>query len=452
MSASLPAARVLILEADHRFARTLQSILDDHETTVTQDVSEMRDLLATEHFDVMVVDPSQGFCRDVDDAIQQLANPPVLVALGDRDRNVSPASTLQVPKPFGAGDLQDAVRVALQRGTVTFKTDNGASDAAMIGRSAAMQHLMSLIRRVAPTRATVLITGETGTGKELVARAIHSHSPRARRPFVAINCSALPESLLESELFGHTRGSFTGAIANHKGMIESAHGGTLFLDEISTLTASTQVKLLRVIQERVIHRIGSTTPLPVDFRLIAATNTNLHDEVSAGRFRGDLFYRLNVFPVHVPPLRERHGDIALLVSYFRLRFMRDNGVTPPSITPDLIARLNAYDWPGNVRELENFVERAAIMYGGEEQGRLDSLLSEPPREAQRVLHEARERQWTLAQLEREYILSVLEQSQGQRKTASALLGIDRRTIYRKLKEWGLNGRFPAESDDLDDPS
>jgi DNA-binding NtrC family response regulator len=304
----------------------------------------------------------------------------------------------------------------------------------IVGRSPAMQRLWDLVERVAPTRATVLVTGETGTGKELVARAVHELSDRARRPFVAVNCSALPETLLESELFGHVKGAFSGAVANRRGLVEEAAGGTLFLDEIGTISHATQVKLLRVLQERRVQRVGGGPEVLVDFRLIAAANVDLGAEVQAGRFREDLFYRLNVFPVHVPPLRERPGDVPLLVQHFRLRFARENGVEPPEVTPDTLARMQAYEWPGNVRELENWVERALILHAGARTLPFDA--PRPPGAAQNeergLLARARAERWSLDRLEREYIGAVLDEVGGHQGRATEILGIDRRTLQRKL--------------------
>jgi DNA-binding NtrC family response regulator len=304
----------------------------------------------------------------------------------------------------------------------------------IVGRSTAMQRLWDLVERVAPTRASVLVTGETGTGKELVARAIHELSDRARRPFVAVNCSALPETLLESELFGHVKGAFTGAVATRRGLVEEAAGGTLFLDEIATISPATQVKLLRVLQERKVQRVGGGPEVPVDFRLVAAANVSLEDEVRAGRFREDLFWRLNVFPVHVPALRERAGDVPLLVQHFRLRFARENGMEPPEVTADTLARMQAYEWPGNVRELENWVERALILHAGAR-----SLPFDPPRaagapqnEERGLLTRARAERWTMDRLEREYITAVLAEVGGHQGRATEILGIDRRTLQRKL--------------------
>jgi transcriptional regulator with GAF, ATPase, and Fis domain len=240
----------------------------------------------------------------------------------------------------------------------------------LVGRSAAMQRIYALIGKVARSDATVMITGETGTGKELVARAIHLNSDRAKRPFVAINCAALTDTLLESELFGHERGAFTGAVAQKKGKLEVAAGGTVFLDEIGELAPALQSKLLRALQEREIERVGGTRPVHVDIRLISATNRNLAEEVAAGRFRRDLFHRLNVVPIDVPPLRERRDDIAPLACHFLTRFARKASRPVRDFSPGALKYLTAYDWPGNVRELENTIERAIVL------GSSDSILLE----------------------------------------------------------------------------
>jgi DNA-binding NtrC family response regulator len=306
----------------------------------------------------------------------------------------------------------------------------------MVGDSPPMRTLYELLHRVAPSRATVLITGETGTGKELVARAIHELSARAEKPFVPINCSAWPESLLESELFGHMRGSFTGAITNRRGVFEEASGGTLFLDEVSTLSAGIQVKLLRVLQEREIRRLGAERQVAVDFRLIVATNLDLAEEVTAGRFREDLYYRLNVFPLHVPPLRDRAADIPLLIEHFSRRFSKQNSVPARPLAPEALARLTSYDWPGNVRELENLIERATIMNSGNGHLALPPI-GDKPNSNRTTVSRARGEKWSLARLEREYILEVLESCEGKRTAAADILGIDRRTLYRKLKDYGV---------------
>jgi DNA-binding NtrC family response regulator len=295
-----------------------------------------------------------------------------------------------------------------------------------------MERLFDLIGRVAPMRSTVLISGATGTGKELVATAIHQLSTRATKPFVPVNCSALSETLLESELFGHVKGSFTGAIAARRGLFEEAAGGTLFLDEVSTLSHAIQVKLLRVLEERIIHRVGSSQSIPVDFRLIAATNQDLEQLIADGQFREDLYYRLNSFPIVVPPLRERRSDIPLLTQHFRARFAEENGVEPPPFSPATMSRMMAYDWPGNVRELDNFVERVLILHGGSAEIRSDPSVVQHPLEHD-LLRRAIEHLWNLERLELEYIRLVLETTGGHYGHAAEFLGIDRRTLYRRIR-------------------
>ena len=313
----------------------------------------------------------------------------------------------------------------------------------ILGRAPVMERLFTRIERVAPTRASVLVVGETGTGKELVARAIHDLSDRARRPFIPVNCSALPETLLESELFGHVKGAFTGAIASKRGLFEEAHGGTIFLDEIATVSAAIQVKLLRVLQERQVQRVGGGGATAVDFRLVAACNVDLAEEVRQGRFREDLFYRLNVFPVHVPPLRERREDVPVLANHFRARFARENGVEPPEIAAPTLRRMMEYDWPGNVRELENTIERAVILHAG-----ATTLPFELPRgpseqPAADVLARAGQELWDLDRVEREYILTVLERTGGHQGRTAEILGIDVRTLSRKMTRWRDEGAVPA---------
>jgi two-component system response regulator PilR (NtrC family) len=353
-----------------------------------------------------------------------------------------------IPKPFRTDELLLTLKrardqAALRREVAQLRrreTEEGL--ARLVGKTPVMRRLYDLMERVAPTRATVLIIGETGTGKELVARAIHDMSGRGRRPFVAVNCSALPETLLESELFGHMKGSFTGAIQSRRGLFEEAQGGTLLLDEISTITPAIQVKLLRVLQDRKIQRVGGREPVSVDFRLLAATNQNLSKLVEDGTFREDLFYRLNVFPIQVPPLRERREDIPLLASAFRARFAEEDEIDPPQIPAETLSRMMAYDWPGNVRELENFVERAIIMHAGAK-----TMPFDPPRglvtPAKRdLIARAREEQWDLERLEREYILEILEEMHWRQGAAADVLGINRRTLYRKLKKYRDDGFLP----------
>jgi len=353
-----------------------------------------------------------------------------------------------INKPFRIEELLLTLRRAieeteLRREVAQLRTRVGAgARERILGKTPAIQRVFDLIERVAPTRANVLVHGETGTGKELVARAVHDVSDRARRPFIPVNCSALPESLLESELFGHVKGSFTGAIQSRRGLFESAQGGTLFLDEISTISPAIQVKLLRVLQERRITPVGGSESIPVDFRLVAATNEELESLVADGGFREDLYYRLNVFPIRVPPLRERRADIPILANAFRLRFAEDNGLPAPEILPETLSRMMAYDWPGNVRELENSIERSLILHSSSRSLPFETAANGAVREERSILDRATDQGWSLDRLEQEYILRVLDAQAWHQGNAAEILGINRRTLYRKLRLYREQGALP----------
>jgi two-component system response regulator PilR (NtrC family) len=308
----------------------------------------------------------------------------------------------------------------------------------IIGKSEAMARIFALIAKVADTESTIMIYGESGTGKELVARAIHCRSHRANHPFVSINCGALPESLLESELFGHVKGSFTGAIRDKEGLFKVADGGTFFLDEVGETSPTIQVKLLRVLQEREIIPVGGTTPIKVNMRLIAATNTDLAKAVEEKKFRADLYYRLNVIPIHLPPLRERRDDIPLLVNHFLERFNEQlEPKRKKGITKEAMGLLVDYDWPGNVRELENVIERALILEEGPNitpDALPENIRNRERRHGRIVLDRAN---MTLEELEKEYLVKVLEETNWQKKRASEILGINASTLYRKIQRYGL---------------
>lgn len=320
---------------------------------------------------------------------------------------------------------------------------------ALVGHSAAMQEVFRLIEQVAATTLTVMVTGETGTGKELVARAVHGLSDRSRGPFIAVNGSAIPAGLIESEFFGHARGAFTGAVTARRGLMEEARGGTLFIDEISTLDLALQAKLLRALEDRRARPLGSNQSVPVDFRLIVATNEDLTAKVARGEFREDLYYRLNVFPLAVPPLRDRREDIPELADHFRRAFARSTGVVPPPLSDVFLERIQQLPWPGNVRELEHFVQRAIVLRLHGPDVRCVKPLDCSPRQPA-LLDSATADAWTLQHLEREYIHSVLQRTGGNRSEAAAILGIDRRTLHRKLtRETSCScGVGPAESGDL----
>ncbi|HBH02934.1 MAG TPA: two-component system response regulator [Candidatus Rokubacteria bacterium] len=307
----------------------------------------------------------------------------------------------------------------------------------ILGESGRMQEVLSLVRRVAASDATVLIRGESGTGKELIAKAIHYASRRAEGPLVRVNCAALPETLLESELFGHEKGAFTGAQATRRGRFELAHGGSLFLDEIGDLPPHLQVKLLRVLQEREIERVGSSRPIPVDVRLLAATHRDLEALVKAGSFREDLYYRINVVTLAVPPLRERREDIPLLLDHFLSKFARANGKTIRGLTREARDTLLRYDYPGNVRELENLMERAVVLTRDEVIGRADLPLS--VRDAEPESGEATGLPAAVEGLERRMIRDALARADGVQTRAAELLGISERVLRYKLRKYGLAG-------------
>ncbi|MCC6848466.1 MAG: sigma-54-dependent Fis family transcriptional regulator [Deltaproteobacteria bacterium] len=308
----------------------------------------------------------------------------------------------------------------------------------IIGQSASMRSIYQAIDALAQNATTVLVTGESGTGKELVARSIHGRSARADRPFVALNCGAVSDTLLDSQLFGHRRGAFTGAVADHLGVFQAAHGGTLFLDEIADIPAALQVKFLRAIQEREVTPLGTTRPVKVDVRLIAATNRDLGAEVQAGTFRSDLYYRLNVVHLPLPPLRERRDDVALLARHYVERYARQFNVAPKAIHPAALALLARYDWPGNIRELQNVIERcfALAPSGDITPASLAPLVTAPPALRDDGL-DFGSAVPSLASTERQLIAAALRQARGNKNQAARLLGIDRQRLYRKLEKYGL---------------
>jgi DNA-binding NtrC family response regulator len=351
-----------------------------------------------------------------------------------------------ISKPFKVQEVISAARRALERSASKDSAEAASTMAyeqtGLVGRSPAMLELYKEIARVAPSRSTVLVVGESGTGKELVARSIHEHSTAAHGPFVPVNCGALTETLLEAELFGHVRGSFTGAVSDRRGLWEEATGGTLFLDEIGDTSQAMQVKLLRALQEKEIRRVGASRTTQVDARVIAATNRDLEAEVPTGHFREDLYYRLSVVTLRVPALRERRSDIPLLAERF-LRGAEENAARGSlKFIEETIRVLVAYDWPGNVRELQSAVEHAALHARGA------SIAPEdlPPRLQAAEVREAAARSPlaalfddlpTLDELERRYLLHVLEVVGGRRTRAAGVLGIDRRTLYRMAERFGI---------------
>lgn len=348
-----------------------------------------------------------------------------------------------IAKPFKVDELKITIKKSLEQKRITrenldlkkqlkkeFSFDN------FIGNSPEILEMKRLAEKVAQTDSTVLIQGESGTGKELVAKAIHYYSRRSDKPFVTISCAALPESLLESELFGHIRGSFTGAIKDKEGLFKTADGGTFFLDEIGAISQAIQVKLLRVLEEKEITPVGSTKPVQVDVRLIAATNSDLEQEVKIGNFRADLYYRLNVFPIHILPLRKRKDDIKLLVFYFIKKYCKKFRLEEKKITDEALKKLIDYSWPGNARELENTIERAVLLAKDELIG-----ISDLPEKIldQKMVKITEDKPHTpdLETIERAYIFWVLNQTSWQKAKAAQILGIDSSTLYRKIEKYGL---------------
>lgn len=360
-------------------------------------------------------------------------------------------------KPFKLSEVSLHVERALEKRSLSLdlqllrkELKQGWALKDIIGKSAGMRAVFDLVERVAPSTANVLVQGESGTGKEVIARAIHSLGPRAKNPFIAINCTAIPEALLESELFGHAKGSFTGAAGMKKGLIEEASGGTLFLDEIGDMSPSLQAKLLRVLQERKIRPVGSNTFTDVDVRIIAATHKDLKAGIAAGTFREDLFYRLSVIPIHIPPLRERLEDIPLLAEHFLNKYAAANGLGGTSrvrsFSKAAMSKLLRFRWQGNVRELENIVERAVVLARGtviEDTDLPDPDIGSAEQTFKGLISDFP----TLSQLEERYLRVVLNKTAGRKDKAAQILGINRRTLYRKEREYGFVSSGDAPEDE-----
>jgi DNA-binding NtrC family response regulator len=349
-----------------------------------------------------------------------------------------------ITKPFRVDEIKIAVKKSLQQKQITRENILLKSQLrtkfdfdSFIGNGSEVVKLKKLAEKIAASDSTVLIEGESGTGKELIARAIHYRSPRSGKPFITINCAALPENLLESELFGHVRGSFTGAIKDKEGLLAAADGGTFFLDEVGTTSLAIQAKLLRVLEEKEITPVGGTVPIKVDVRLLAATNADLEQEVKLGNFRADLYYRLHVIPIRIPPLRDRRDDIKLLSSYFVRRYCQKMQSEEKTIADEAMNHLLSYKWPGNVRELENVLEHAILLSKGNQITQADLPEKITQQEEVELVTEERPASPTLEAIEKAYIFWTLSQTGWQKSKAASILGIDASTLYRKIEKYRL---------------
>jgi DNA-binding NtrC family response regulator len=453
-------ARILIVDDEPETARAIERMTRHfgHEVAVASSAEEALARFAEDGFDVVVTDVHLGtvdglaLLRSLNERAPDV---PVVLITGrasvDSAMEAIHAGAYEyLDKPLRLEALGRVIERAVRQRRLAREAPSAEPAAAPLehvaGRSPGMLEVFKTVARVAPGRTSVLILGESGTGKELVARALHRLSPRAERSFVPVNVSAIPDGLIESELFGHLRGAFTGAGANRQGLFDEAHEGTLFMDEIGDLSMTLQAKLLRVLQEHRIKPVGANEEHPVDTRLVASTHRDLREMVRAGRFREDLYYRLNVISITLPPLRDRREDIPVLATHFLDKFVRETGRRAPVLTPEALARMEAYDWPGNVRELENVLQRAALLSSHGQIG-LDAL---PEHIAGAVAERrpgARASFPALHAVVEDYVRQVLEHTQGNRTAAARILGISRRTLHR-MEERRRAGEDPEDRDDL----
>jgi DNA-binding NtrC family response regulator len=456
------SGRILLVDDDPAMTEALAQALPQkgYEATTRGSADEALQLLEGEDFDVVVTDLHMKGMNGLELCARVVANRPdipvvVITAFGSLESAIEAIRAGAydfVTKPFETKTLTLALDRAVQHRTLRHEVrrlreqiDRARPVPDLIGDSAALRPVRDLIDRLGDSDASVLVTGESGTGKEVVARALHNTGRRRTGAFIAVNCAALPEALLESELFGHTRGAFTDARTPRTGLFVQAHGGTLFLDEIGDMPASLQVKLLRALQERRIRPIGAESETPIDVRLVCATNRDLETAIEERRFREDLFFRINVVQVALPPLRVRGNDILLLTQTFLGRFAIQAQKSVQGISPAAAEKLMAYPWPGNVRELQNAVERAVALTRFEEIA-VDDL---PDRirnyQPSQLLVEGQDPSELvpLEEVERRYVLRVLEALGGRRSDAAKVLGIDRKTLYRKLELWGQGAAGPA---------
>jgi DNA-binding NtrC family response regulator len=445
--------KILVVDDEESMCNFLSIMLkkEGYQITTALSAKEALKKMSKDTFDVVISDLKMKEMNGLEliDKITEMESAPYVIIMTAFATIESAIEALKkgafdyITKPFKVDEIKLAVARALEQGKI--RTENvylkkrlkkSEGFDAIIGKSDVIVEVLDQVRKIADSDSTVLLTGESGTGKELVARAIHQHSYRSEKPFVTVNCGALPEELLESELFGHKKGSFTGAVRDKEGLLEVANEGTFFLDEVGETSPRIQVKLLRVLQEKEIVPVGGTSPVKVDVRLVAATNADLEGEVNMGRFRKDLFYRLNVIPLHIPPLRERKEDIPLLIDHFLKKYINQKGKTR-KFNAEAQKSLTQYAWPGNVRELENVIERAVTLVSGATITEKD--LPEKIAKGQgRLLAKSKDPENpTMETVERAYIYWILQESGWQKQRAAEILGIDPSTLYRKIEKYGL---------------
>jgi DNA-binding NtrC family response regulator len=462
----MPIERIIVLEDDLIVRKNLEQQLRQrrYEVAAVANLAAAYELLAKDTFDLIFVDVRlpDGEGTELLQRLQIQAQHPLVVIMTGFGSVESAVECMRngafdyLIKPFTNDQLEVTLRKAedftqlVKVNQFLSHEEDDDSGYELLGKSQAMEQLRQLIRKVARTEATVLIQGESGTGKELVARALYRQSPRAHAPFIRVNCAAIPENLIESEFFGHEKGAFTGAITKREGRFELAHGGTILLDEISEISPSVQAKLLRVLQERELERVGGTRTIKVNVRVIATTNRRLEQSVERKEFRQDLYFRLNVVPIWVPPLRERKDDVAFLAEHFMRRYARKHGVKVQGITASSLRILLAHPWPGNVRELQNVIERAVILGGDGELLSLEHLgfgsaeaevaagsggSPVVPGPAQEIGNHEGGDMLCLEELEKRHILRALEVCHGNRTHTAKLLRISIRTLRNKLVEY-----------------
>lgn len=446
-------ANILIIDDEESIRDSMSQVLrkEGYKVKATVEGKEGLRLFAGETFHIVFLDLKLPGIKGMDilSRIKE-ANPetPVIIITGYASIESAVEAMKRgafdyMAKPFTPEEVRVVTRRALEGRKLLYENiylrqelEAKVEFEMVVGKSKIMRDVLDIVRRVSPAESTVLITGESGTGKELIAREIHRHSLRRNAPFVVVDCGALVETLFESELFGHVKGSFTGAHETKHGRFEVADGGTIFFDEISNIGLNIQAKLLRVIQEREINRIGSSKSIKVDVRLLAATNENLTDSVRKGKFREDLFYRLSVVPIHLPRLRDRKEDIPLLVEHFLHKYNKKAKKNIETISPRAVKALTEYDWPGNIRELENTIERAVVL--SKSNGiDIEDLMYHGIGASLSALGPVGGKYKTLEEIEKEYIKAVLRAQLGNKTRAADLLGIDRKTLWAKIKKYKI---------------